>query len=474
MINLFLCLLYLHSCSTALTFGPRGLVEPLRLDFSVHNQEHSVSSNLRKRQNGTMVGKMNSLESLFLVNITIGSPGQQVTVKLDTSEGDLWVTDTNATCVPIPDNPYAKGTDFCKSAGVYNFSLSETAKNKSSVGPFAMVDSIDYFAYGSYVQDSFEISSVRIPDVIFGLVNASTSFYGSFGIGPPELEVVYSTVPQVSRSYMNFPMRLKAEGMIYKAAYSLYFDDSQAAAGTVLFGGVDHKKYTGQLQTVPLIPITTDPIEGTILFGIMLNSMSLVSPRGELLISQAPFIVIPDTLSPYSMLPRPIIANMVKGLRGKIAAQDGYLIHIVDCMYQQLDISLTFNFSGNNISIPISAFIVREKNKCFLSVSSSETFFLGNNFLTQVYSVFNNDDHELSLASVAYSNEEDIETIISAVPSAIRAANYSITATPSILDITSQKTGMLPSGNTISKSSKSYPVGLFLLVALSLSFIAHF
>lgn len=475
MIASLLGLLYLYSYTTALSLGGGGRVEPLRLDFSVHNQELPVSSLLQKRQNGTMACKLKPLQSLFLANITVGSPGQQVTVKVDTSEGDLWVTDSNATCVDIEDNPYTSGPDFCRKAGLFNISLSQTAKFNLSLGPFAMFDSNHYFASGSYAQDNFQFSDIFIPDMVFGLVNSSTVVYGSLGIGPPELELTYSTIPQMARSYSNFPMRLKSNGLTRKAAYSLYFDGPEAAAGTILFGAVDHKKYTGQLQTVPFITVPSNAWDDAILYGVMLNSISLLSPSAELSISQSPLIVVPNTLAPYSMLPISVIASMVKALRGKMAAQDGYLIHIVDCTYLQLDISLTFDFSGKIIEIPLSSWIVQRKKKCFLTVSaSSDTFFLGNDFLSQIYSVFDNDDHELSLAPAAYTDDEDIDIIISKVPSAVRAANYSITATPSSYSITPQKTAMLPSGKTISKSFKLRPMGDFLLLALSLSFLVYF
>lgn len=467
-------LIYLHSCAVALSFGTGGRREPLRLDFSVHHQEVPASSSLQKRLNGTLNVHLKLIESLFLVNITVGSPGQQITVKLDTSEGDLWVTESNATCVTIPDNPYAKGTDFCKKTGVFNSSLSKSVKLNLSMGPFGMVDS-NYFATGSYAQDHFQVSGTMIPDMIFGLVNASTIVYGSLGVGPPELELTYSTVTQMSHSYLNFPMRLKAHGFIYKAAYSLYFKLPELAAGSVLFGGVDHKKYSGQLQTVPLIPVPSNVFDDGILFGVMLNSMGIMSPDGEISVSQSPFIIVPNTLAPYSMLPVAVVSSIVKALRGNMGAQDGYLVHIVDCTYLKLDITLTFEFSGKTVEIPLSSWILKRKNKCLLTVSASlDQFILGNDFLAQVYTVFNNDDHELSLATAVHNDDEDIELIISGVPSAVRAANYSMTATPSSFSVNPQKSAMLPSGKTISKSTALRPLRIVFFFPLVFSFLVFF
>lgn len=42
--------------------------------------------------------------------------------------------------------------------------------------------------------------------------------------------------------------------MIAKAAYSLYLDSSSSSEGSILFGGIDHAKYTGDLTTIDIVP----------------------------------------------------------------------------------------------------------------------------------------------------------------------------------------------------------------------------
>lgn len=45
------------------------------------------------------------------------------------------------------------------------------------------------------------------------------------------------------------------QGIIDRSAYSLYLNDEEAFTGSILFGGVDSTKYTGDLVALPLQPV---------------------------------------------------------------------------------------------------------------------------------------------------------------------------------------------------------------------------
>lgn len=50
----------------------------------------------------------------------------------------------------------------------------------------------------------------------------------------------------------SLPQALAESGQINHAAYSLWVDDSTEDSGTLLFGGVNTAKYTGELHTMPI------------------------------------------------------------------------------------------------------------------------------------------------------------------------------------------------------------------------------
>ncbi|OHW93116.1 eukaryotic aspartyl protease [Colletotrichum incanum] len=77
------------------------------------------------------------------------------------------------------------------------------------------------------------------------------------GVGPSGSET--SVLAKNAKPYTNFPENLKAQGLTRSITYSVYLNDFRAPTGSVVFGGVDTAKFTGQMQMVPLIDNTAQP-----------------------------------------------------------------------------------------------------------------------------------------------------------------------------------------------------------------------
>jgi hypothetical protein len=71
---------------------------------------------------------------------------------------------------------------------------------------------------------------------------------GVLGIGYTTDEAVVNH----QSSYANLPKAMVADGLINSNAYSLWLNDLDANTGSILFGGVDSDKYTGDLETLPI------------------------------------------------------------------------------------------------------------------------------------------------------------------------------------------------------------------------------
>lgn len=72
-------------------------------------------------------------------------------------------------------------------------------------------------------------------------------------------------------------------------------------------------------------------------------------------------------------------------------------------------------------------FVEKHKGKCYLPCISQDSsfFILGDSFMRHVYTVFDLDDKEISIAQANFNSTiEDIEEISSTVPSAVRAPQY--------------------------------------------------
>lgn len=75
--------------------------------------------------------------------------------------------------------------------------------------------------------------------------------YGIMGLGFPSGEFASN---QNLSEYNTTVLTMANQGVINSAAFSLYLNDV-ASQGSILFGGYDTAKYTGELQTLDLIDL---------------------------------------------------------------------------------------------------------------------------------------------------------------------------------------------------------------------------
>ena len=105
------------------------------------------------------------------------------------------------------------------------------------------------FASGIWGHDTVKIGNLSVKDLSFAVANQSSSDVGVLGIGLPGLEV---TNDRGGYMYENLPLKMKSDGVIKKALYSLYLSDVDDETGSILFGAVDHAKYVQTLETLKL------------------------------------------------------------------------------------------------------------------------------------------------------------------------------------------------------------------------------
>jgi hypothetical protein len=133
---------------------------------------------------------------------------------------------------------------------------------------------------GDYFEDTFSIAGATLTHFEMGLATDSTIGVGIMGIGYNTSEANVGTGN--GTIYANLPQAMQDAGLINANAYSLWLDDLrkflpaerkasaeallcrtslnkanlsvEASTGTVLFGGIDTKKYTGDLISVQIYP----------------------------------------------------------------------------------------------------------------------------------------------------------------------------------------------------------------------------
>ncbi|QQK45490.1 putative aspartic-type endopeptidase opsB [Penicillium digitatum] len=381
----------------------------------------------RARKRSTVSQALVNEETLYFCEVTLGTPEQSVRLVLDTGSSDLWTNTPNSTLCASPKN-------VCADSGTYDPSSSSSWSFVNSDFNITYADGSG--AAGNYVADTLTIGGTTIKDFQFGLGFSSGSSEGVLGIGYPANEV------QVGRNgdsaYANLPKAMVNKGIIQSNAYSLWLNDLDANTGSILFGGVNTKKYHGTLQTVPIQKVDGQYSE----FIIALTQVSLTNSSSENTYSSSliPVGVLLDSGSSLTYLPDALVQEIYDDLGVSYEPDSG--IGYIDCSMADEDIALSYTFSSPTINVSIKELIIdagdlffrNGKRACIFGIvpAGSSTAVLGDTFLRSAYVVYDLANNEISLASTNFNTTEndilEIGTGPDSVPGATAVSNPVTTA----------------------------------------------
>ncbi|KAJ5470875.1 hypothetical protein N7530_008232 [Penicillium desertorum] len=380
----------------------------------------------RRRKRSTVSQPLDNEETLYFCNVTLGTPEQKVRLVLDTGSSDLWCNTPNSTICESSENACASGTYDSRSSSSYSFVSSD----------FNISYADGSGAAGDYVTDTLTIGSTTIKDFQFGIGFSSGSPEGVLGIGYTANEV------QVGRNgepaYANLPKAMVNKGVIQSNAYSLWLNDLDANTGSILFGGVNTKKYHGALQTVPIQKVGGQYSE----FIIALTKVSLTTSSGEntYTSSSIPAGVLLDSGSSLTYLPDALVQEIYDDLGVSYESDSG--IGYVECSMAEQSITLSYTFSSPTINVGIDEMIIdvgdlyfrNGKRACIFGIvpAGTSTAVLGDTFLRSAYVVYDLENNEISLASTNFNSTEndilEIGTGTDPVPGATAVSNPVTTA----------------------------------------------
>ncbi|KAI9850127.1 MAG: hypothetical protein M1838_006062 [Thelocarpon superellum] len=394
-----------------------------------HVSDPHARDRLRRRASIKTVSEdLDNMVSLYVANVSLGTPPQQLSVNLDTGSSDLW---TNA-----PNSQLCRsGEDPCAAAGVYSANSSSSYIYLNSNFNISYADSSG--AEGDYATDTFVFGGHSIPKMQFGIGYASSSPQGILGIGYPdhEAQVIFGD----AQEYRNFPETLVSLDLIQSPAYSLWLNDLDANTGSILFGGVDTDKYHGDLSTLPiqLDPGSSQPEEFFIaLTGLSLGGQSIGGARDD--------AVLLDSGSSLAYLPDDLSEALYKAIDAQYDPTQG--LATIDCSVISKSQTLDFSFSGATISVPMAELAIPvqtdspfgdsgEAQLCLFAIepAGQGPAVLGDPFLRSAYVVYDLGNNEISLAQTVFnatsSSVKEIGSGKGAVPGASTVTNAA-TASP--------------------------------------------
>lgn len=275
-------------------------------------------------------------------------------------------------------------------------------------------------ARGDYATDTFKFGGNSIEDLQFGIGYVSSSPEGILGIGYTinEVQVNRFNGPQ----YPNLPQKLKDDGTINTNAYSLWLNDLDASTGSILFGGVDTEKYTGELSRLPIVPENGVYAE----FIIGLTDLGANGNKGSIFKNETVAVLL-DSGSSLMYLPDDVTNALYQQYNAQYQASQGAAF--VDCALADQDGSLEFTFSGPTISVPMNELVVVAGYQgndpvCILGIgpAGDSVSVLGDTFLRSAYVVYDLENNEIAIAQTNFnatkSSVQEIQSGDDGVPNA--------------------------------------------------------
>jgi len=325
---------------------------------------------------------------------------------IDTGSSDLW-------CNSASSSLCQQSSDPCTASGTYDSSSSSTYKLVNDNFNISYVDGTG--ASGDYVTDTLSIGGQTLSDFQFGIGLQSTSSEGVLGIGYTSNEIQVNRNQQ--QAYPNLPAAMVDAGLIQSNAYSLWLNDLEASTGQILFGGVNTAKYTGSLETVPIIQEYGAYYE----FIIALTDLSISGSGSMSSSSSLPAPVLLDSGSSLLYLPDDLTTDIFNEVNAVYDSNAG--VAYVDCSLANSDSSISFSFSGATISVPFSELVLNAGTNsegqgltfqngvqaCIFGIAPAEdsTPVLGDTFLRSAYVVYDLTNNEISLAQTDFNSTSD-------------------------------------------------------------------
>ncbi|KAI0999760.1 hypothetical protein K3495_g8438 [Podosphaera aphanis] len=415
-------------------------------DAQLRRRAESVS--LSKRDDNISVPLGNSLsQGLYFANVSVGTPPQTLALQVDTGSSDTWIPSSTA---PLCGN--------AKDGGCPNGSFSAHRSNT-----FALVSAnefnISYVdgsgAMGDYFQDSFALGGFTLSNFEMGLARHTTIGTGIMGIGYNNSEANVNLRSGGNGTiYPNLPIALLNQNKIKSVAYSLWLNDLQSSSGSILFGGIDTAKYSGDLISVNVYP--TSYRLGITSFTVAFTSLSATSSTGTDQLTPPNYAVpaILDSGTTITLLPDDVAELVFEELNATPEPRIGAVV--VPCALAQNSGTLNYGFGGPGgpvIKVAVSDLVLpltdskgqspkynNGETACQLGIQAAGPLpvLFGDTFLRSAYVVYDLVNNRIALAQTDFnatdSNVVSFPGYGAPIPSAKTAVSEAL-VTQTISDI---------------------------------------
>ncbi|KAK9374905.1 aspartic peptidase domain-containing protein [Lipomyces chichibuensis] len=457
--------------STAATTDPGtvkfDIVRQKRLPGSTNLFKHRHRHRLAKRATGvsnTVQEILDNYDYLYYANVSVGTPGQNLRLQIDTGSSDIWVQSGENSFCQESSNP-------CNETGIFEPQDSSTFSRISDNFYIAYGDGS--YAKGDYAYDTFDIGGAAVKNLTIAVATDANTTEGIMGIGYPTNEAIVSSYGS-SYQYKNLPDLLVEQRFIRSRAYSLWLNDLEASTGSILFGGVDRAKYSGNLVELPIDLYTgeSQPSE----FFVTLDGVGYTNTDGSRneMVSNMGEPVLLDCGTSFNYLPNGALRAIANAVSATYNARLGY--YVQSCTITSVNASIDFYFGGVTIKVPLNEILypavtssgrqltfTNGQPVCLLTVASNSDLgvsILGDTFLRSAYVVYDLDNNVISLAQTVFNETKSDIVAIGTGATAIPGATTASSNTPLTLSASALTSAFEAEVSTTGSSAISLPLSV--------------
>lgn len=384
--------LALAASAVALT-PPRDVWNEKRSFFSmpITRRSHPPAP-IRKRDSDVPLYNISSLS--YLIELGFGTPAQKIKVAIDTGSDELWV---NPDCTTAGDIDL---TEECFNNGQYDADVSATSQ-------VTQITSSVLYGKGEvnfqYVADNITLpeSTLQISQQIFGVA------YRSSELNEGILGLSWGLTTE-NTEYPNFIDSLYLQGHTNTRAFSVALGNKDHDnGGTLIFGGIDTKRFTGDLVKIPIL----GPQMGERMwrYWINLDNIAFTTDSNTKTYMSNDLPIVLDSGSSLSYLPNDVVTAMGNDLNGRYDQASN--LWQVPCAAAETANTMDFTFDSVTIRVPMYEFIWEAiGNVCILGavgIADDDVAILGDSMMRAGYFVFDQDNQAIHMAQYAYCGENE-------------------------------------------------------------------
>ncbi|KAH8592299.1 aspartic peptidase domain-containing protein [Bisporella sp. PMI_857] len=349
----------------------------------------------------------------YTIDVAVGNPKQNIRLAVDIGSYATFLVD-NCSSLYFDE-------DKCVEYGTYNESLSTSSTYISTSYEESWLDLQDGDSHRlMYYADDFTIGgSAALKNITVGISDYPTTIqYGSLGLGFGK---------GINSNHSNIIDELQGQGITKTKAFSLTLDQNDIDKGSLIFGGVDTKKFGGALQKRPIQPAPDKRSSfDEYRYWFNVDNVTLNNPDVGSTTTVPGFTAMPQTINAHSYLPTKIVQTVASAFLIHNISDDSYGSdwYVINCEWRNwVNGSLDLQFGNLNISIPYRELVIRqdgisdvETPECYIGVLPRDEgelgdgiWYLGHAFLRKAYAVFDQESKSVWLAKKEDCGSEVVE-----------------------------------------------------------------